>query len=451
MKVNLIAPGWSPKNIWGQIKFKFPPLSLTTLATFTPEDVEVVITDENVDEINFEDGADLVAITTMTPQANRAYQIADEFRRRKVKIILGGFHPSTMPEEALSHADAIVVGEGEGLWGRLIEDARNLRLKRVYRDRVPLDLSKLKPPRRDLIRGKSYLFTNTIQVTRGCPLRCEFCSVTSLFGRSYRTRPIQAVIDELMELKRESIFLFIVDDNLIGNKVYAERLFGAMEPLKFKWASHAPLHLVEDESLMKLISQSGCFALFVGFETLSRENLSLMGKPSNMKIPPRDAVKKFHDHGIGVLASFILGYDHDTKDSFKRILDFCNESRIDGAIFPILTPYPGTPLRKRLEREGRILTDDWDMYDMEHVTFRPRGMSVDELKEGYEWLNANFLSWTSILKRIFKVHRSIQIFGPMNIGFRSAWKRRNNPQPPLPFKHIRLHKHSRLGKDTRKF
>ncbi len=424
MKVNLVAPGWSPKNIWGQIKFKFPPLSLTTLASFTPADVEVIVTDENVEEIKFDDAPDLVGITTMTPQANRAYQIADEFRRRGAKVILGGFHPSTMPQEALSHADAIVVGEGEGPWRNLIEDARHRRLKQVYRERLPLDLSQLKPPRRDVIRAKGYLFTNTIQVTRGCPLRCEFCSVTSLFGRSYRTKPIQAVIDELVELKKESVFLFIVDDNLIGKRAYAERLLGAMEPLRFKWASHAPLHLVEDDSLMRLVSKSGCFGLFVGFESLSRENLSLMGKPAILKIPPRDAVKKFHDHGIGVLASFILGYDHDTKDSFKRILDFCNETRIDGAIFPILTPYPGTSLRKRLEKEGRILTDDWDMYDMEHVTFRPKGMTVDELERGYEWLNGNFLSWGSILKRIFKFHRSIQIFGPMNVGFRSAWRRR---------------------------
>ncbi|UCD71923.1 MAG: B12-binding domain-containing radical SAM protein [Syntrophobacterales bacterium] len=424
MKVNLVVPGWSPKNIWGQIKFKFPPLSLTTLASFTPADVEVVVTDENVEEIKFDDGPDLVGITTMTPQANRAYQIADEFRRRGAKVILGGFHPSTMPQEALSHADAIVVGEGEAPWRNLIEDARCRRLKQVYRERLPLDLSQLKPPRRDVVRGKGYLFTNTIQVTRGCPLRCEFCSVTSLFGRSYRTKPIQAVIDELVDLKRESVFLFIVDDNLIGKRDYAERLLRAMEPLRFKWAGHAPLHLVEDDSLMRLVSKSGCFALFVGFESLSRENFSLMGKPGIMKISPRDAVKKFHDHGIGVLASFILGYDYDTNDSFKRILDLCNETRIDGAIFPILTPYPGTPLRKRLQKEGRILTDNWDMYDMEHVTFRPKGMTVDELERGYEWLNTNFLSWDSILKRIFKFHRSIQIFGPMNVGFRSAWRKR---------------------------
>jgi radical SAM superfamily enzyme YgiQ (UPF0313 family) len=429
MKVNLIVPGWPPNRIWGQMKFKFPPLSLTTLASFTPDDVEVAITDENVEKITFEDAPDVVGITTMTPQANRSYQIADEFRRRGSKVILGGFHPSTMPEEALSHANAIVVGEGERSWKRLIQDVRNLRLKRVYRDPVPLDLSQLKPPRRDIIRGKGYLFTNTIQVTRGCPLRCEFCSVTSLFGRSYRTRPIQAVIDELTELREESVFLFIVDDNLIGKRDYAERLLGGLEPLRFKWASHAPLHLVEDDSLMRLLSKSGCVALFVGFESLARENLVLMGKPGNMKISPKDAVKKFHDHGIGVLASFILGYDHDTKDGFKRILHFCNETRIDGAIFPILTPYPGTSLRTRLERERRILTDDWDMYDMEHVTFRPRRMSVDELEEGYEWLNANFLSWGSIIKRILRVHRSAQIFAPMNVGFRSAWRRRQRSAP----------------------
>jgi len=201
-----------------------------------------------------------------------------------------------------------------------------------------------------------------------------------------------------------------------------------MVPLQFKWASHAPLNFVNDEELLKLASKSGSVALFVGFESLSPENLSLMGKSANVGVPPIEAVKKFHDYGIGISASFILGYDHDTTDTFEKILDFCHKAKIDGALFPILTPYPGTALRERLKREGRILTDQWDLYDMEHVTFVPKRMSPEKLQEGFEWLNSSFLSWGSMFKRLFRIHRSLQIFGPMNLGFQKAWKRRIKPE-----------------------
>jgi len=425
MRVLFIVPGWSPSNLWGQIKFKFPPLSVLTLASSTPEDVEISIIDENLEGINYEIETDLIGITVMTPHAIRAYQIADEFRKKGKKVVLGGFHVSFLPEEALDHANAVVLGEGDRIYKEVIKDFRESRLKRVYQDDQPVSLSEIKVPRRDLVKGKGYLFTNTIQTTRGCPFQCEFCSVSSFFGRSYRNRPIHLVLEELKELRRESIFLFIVDDNLVGNRPYARTLFQEMAPLQFKWASHAPLSFVNDAELLKLASQSGCVALFIGFESLSPENLSLMEKSANLGISPIEAVKKFHDHGIGILASFILGYDHDTPDTFQRILEFCHKAKIDGALFPILTPYPGTHLRERLKREGRILTDQWDLYDMEHVTFIPRRMSPEQLQEGFEWLNSSFLSWGSIFRRLFKIHRSLQIFGPMNIGFRKAWKRIN--------------------------
>jgi len=424
MKILFVVPGWPPSNLWGQIGFKFPPLSLLTLASATPEDVEVSIIDENLEELNYGIEADLIGITVMTPQAPRAYQIADEFRKKGKKVVLGGFHVSFLPEEALEHANAIVIGEGDRIWKDVIKDFRESRLKRVYQDDQPVSLSEIKVPRRDLVKGKGYLFTNTIQTTRGCPFQCEFCSVSSFFGKGYRTRPIPLVKEELERLRQESIFLFLVDDNLVGNRPYAKALFQEMIPLKFKWASHAPLSFVNDEELLKLASQSGCISLFVGFESLNTENLSMMGKQSNLRISAIEAVKKFHSHGIGILASFILGYDHDTPDTFKKTLDFCHQAKIDGALFPILTPYPGTLLRERLKKEGRILTDQWALYDMEHVTFVPQGMSPERLQEGFEWLNSSFLSWSSIFQRLFKINRSLQIFGPMNLGFHKAWKKR---------------------------
>lgn len=426
MRILFIVPGWSPSNLWGQIQFKFPPLSVLTLAASTPEDVEVSIVDENLEEIHYETNADLIGITVMTPQAMRAYEIADESRRRGKKVVLGGFHVSHLPEEALNHADAVVIGEGDRVWEEVVKDFQQSRLKRIYKDDKFVSLSEIRVPRRNLVKERGYLFTNTIQTTRGCPFQCEFCSVSSFFGRSFRTRPIPLVMEELAKLRQESLFLFLVDDNLVGNRPYAKTLFQEMASLQFKWASHAPLSLVNDDELLKLASRSGCMALFVGFESLAQENLSLMAKKSNLEISPVEAVKKFHDHGIGILASFILGYDHDTPDTFEKILDFCHRTKVDGALFPILTPYPGTLLRERLKKEDRILTDQWDLYDMEHVTFVPKGMPPEKLQEGFEWLNSSFLSWGSIFRRLFKIHRSLQIFGPMNFGFRSAWKKRMN-------------------------
>ncbi|MBM4307280.1 MAG: B12-binding domain-containing radical SAM protein [Deltaproteobacteria bacterium] len=424
MRVLLVVPGWSPSNLWGQMQFKFPPLSLLTLAAASPEDVEVSIVDENIEKIDFGTPADLVGITVMTPQASRAYQIADEFRKRGTKVVLGGFHVSHLPEEALNHADAVVIGEGDRIWKEVIKDYQESKLKKIYKDDELVSLSEIKTPKRDLIKGKSYLFTNTIQTTRGCPFDCEFCSVSSFFGRIYRTRPIPIVMEELRKLRQKNVFLFLVDDNLVGNRSYAKTLFQEMASLKFKWASHAPLDFANDEELLKLASQSGCMALFVGFESLSRDNLSMMRKKTSIGISPIEAVRKFHDQGIGILASFILGYDHDTPDTFEKILEFCHQGKIDGGLFPILTPYPGTRLRKRLKNEGRLLTDQWDLYDMEHVTFLPKRMSPEKLREGFNWLNSSFLSRTSIFRRLFKIHRSLQIFGPMNFGFRKAWKKK---------------------------
>lgn len=423
MKVKLIMPGWRKNSFWGQMSFKFPSLSLVTLAAYTPAEIDISITDENVEPLDFDEPVDLVGITVMTPLAVRAYEIADGFRQRGAKVVLGGFHPTWMTQEALLHADAVVVGEGERSWGQLLKDMQQGRLQRIYRSAEPFDMARSATPRRELLDGKKYLFTNTIQITRGCPYACEFCSVSSFFGRHYRMKPVDTVIGEIAEMAKEKIFVFFVDDNIIFNKDYAETLFRELAGIKVKWLSHASLEFAGHPKLLKLAAESGCIGMFVGVESLNEENLLIMGKKTNRKSAFMDSFRMFHNYGIGVLASFVLGYDHDRADSFDGVLEFCHKAKIDSAIFPVLTPFPGTAVRKRLMSENRLISSDWKLYDMEHVTFVPKLMTPAELQEGFEKLNSQFFSPGSIFKRLFKLKRSNQVFLPMNIGFRSAWKK----------------------------
>ncbi len=416
-------PGWAKHSFWGQMSFKFPSLSLVTLAACTPPEIEVSITDENVEQIDFDDPVDLVGITVMTPLAVRAYEIADRFREKDVRVVLGGFHPTWMTEEALLHSDAVVVGEAEQCWGQLLKDMQQGRLQRIYRSTEPFDMARSATPRRELFDGKKYLFTNTIQITRGCPYACEFCSVSSFFGRHYRMKPVDAVIGEIAEMVKEKIFVFFVDDNIIFNKTYAETLFRELAQLRVKWLSHASIEFAKNPRLLNLAAESGCIGMFVGVESLNEDNLSIMGKQTNRQTAFMESFKMFHNHGIGVLASFVLGYDYDRKDCFDELLEFCHRAKVDSAIFPILTPYPGTAIRKRLIEEKRLISSDWRLYDMEHVTFSPKLMSPAELQEGFERVNSKFFTPGSMLKRLFKFQKSNQVFLPMNIGFRSAWKK----------------------------
>ena len=234
---------------------------------------------------------------------------------------------------------------------------------------------------------------------------------------------MEAVLTELRELRKVNSFAFFVDDNLVANRRYALQLFQGMKELDFKWLSHAPIDFADDPELMRAAGEAGCVGMFVGFESLDQEQLAAMGKVTNRSVSYLDNAKKFRDNGIGILGSFVLGYDGDTPANFEKILRFCEESRMEAAIFPILTPYPGTAVRSRLEVEGRIISNAWEDYDMEHVNFRPTGMTVEELQAGHDWLNRSFYSFGSMYRRIFKLHRSVQVFGPMNFGFRSAIRR----------------------------
>jgi radical SAM superfamily enzyme YgiQ (UPF0313 family) len=423
MKVLFVSPGWAKGRLWGELGFKFPSLSLAALAAVTPPAWEVALCDENIEPLALDTDADLIALTAMTPQAPRAYQIAAQFRAAGKTVVMGGFHASNLPDEALQQVDAVVVGEGELIWPRLLADFQQGRLQRTYRSTDLIEMTAIPVARREIF--------NTLQTTRGCPFDCEFCSVTAFYGRNYRKRPVPAVLAELEGLRRKNSFAFFVDDNLVADRRYALELFAGMKGMGFKWLSHAPIDFADDREFIRAAGEAGCVAMFVGFESLNQEALAAMGKVTNTARSYRDDAQVFRDNGIGILGSFVLGYDGDTPRVFPQLLRFCEEARIEAAIFPILTPYPGTEVRRRLEAEGRIVSNAWEDYDMEHVTFRPKGMTAAELQEGYDWLNSAFYSFGSMYKRIWKLHRSVQVFGPMNLGFRSALRRKAKFSPSV--------------------
>ena len=424
MKILLISPGWEKGRLWGELAFKFPSLSLAAIAAVTPPEWDVSLLDDNFEQIDYSNDADIIALTAMTPQAPRAYLIADEFRRRGKTVVMGGFHASNLPDEALEHVDAVVVGEGEIVWPQLLSDFCQGALQRRYQPDTQMTMDSIPVARREIFTGKRYLMTNTIQTTRGCPFDCEFCSVTAFYGRKYRKRPIDSILRELTELRKSNSFAFFVDDNLVADRKYALELFAGMKGMDFKWLSHSPIDFAGDRELMKAAGEAGCVGMFVGFESLNQDSLAAMGKVTNRATSYLEDAQAFRDNGIGILGSFVLGYDGDTPAIFEQLLKFCEQARIEAAIFPLLTPYPGTAVRRRLESEGRIISNDWRDYDMEHVNFKPVGMSIDELQQGYDWLNSSFYSFPSIYRRLFKLHRSVQVFGPMNLGFRAALRRK---------------------------
>lgn len=423
MKLLLVTPGWPAGSLWGELGFKFPSLSFAALAAVTPPHWEVELCDENIERIKFDAGADLVAITAMTPQAPRAYEIADRFRESNVPVVMGGFHVSNLPEEGLLHADAVLIGEGETVWPKLLLDFEDGSLQRLYRPTEPLGMDGIPVARREIFLGKKYLLTNTLQTTRGCPHECEFCSVTAFYGRTYRKRAVDSVLTELAALRKRNSFAFFVDDNLVADRKYAMAIFQGMRGMNFKWLSHAPIDFAHDPELIRAAGEAGCIGMFVGFESLNRETLAAMGKRTNLETDYLEAAAVFRDNGIGILGSFVLGSDGDTPEIFEQILRFCEEARLEAAIFPILTPYPGTAVRARLESQGRITSNNWADYDMGHVNFTPSGMTAEQLQAGHDWLNRSFYSFSSMYRRIFKLHRSVQVFGPMNFGFRSALRR----------------------------
>lgn len=366
-----------------------PPLSLAMIARYTPEHYEVEIVDEAVEDVDFDAPVDLVGITCMTPLAPRAYEIAKRFRGRGVTVVMGGIHASYMTEEALGYVDSVVAGEGEDLWPQLLKDYEAGRLQKVYRITEQPDIENLPVPRRDLLRGK--YFVDTVQTGRGCPIGCNFCSVTAFNGARYRLRNADSVMAEINSIQSKRFF--IVDDNIVGSGMKyirrAKDLFDRLQGSGKEWGAQTCLNIVEHDDLMQSASRSGCKALLIGFESLDAETLGTMHKPVNLRPATRnfsDAIKKIHDHGIAIIGCFIFGTDTQDKDVFRRTVDFALKNEIDAIQLTLETPLPGTVLYRQMVAENRLLlTDypnDWRHYNIFEPVHQMRNFTPREAYEG---------------------------------------------------------------------
>jgi radical SAM superfamily enzyme YgiQ (UPF0313 family) len=423
----LITPLASTGILGRDFNFRLPVLGLLRVAALTPPDWQVTIVDERVEPLDLNQEADLVGISAMTTTAPRAYEIARHFRGRGATVVLGGMHVSALPEEALPHAHSVVVGEAEGLWPRLLADFDRQSLQPVYRHETGFP-SLEAMPRADWesYRPKGYLPVHFVETTRGCPLDCEFCSVTTAFGGRYRNRPVEDVLTELRGLRPFEGLLtlkncvFFVDDNIISNRAYARELLSRLGEFKLKWFSHASMNIAKDTELLRLSQQSGCVGLFIGFETFSTENLRAVGKRTNHPQEYLEVARRIHDHGIGIDASFVFGLDADDEGVFDRTLEFVARAKIEVAYYSILTPYPGTRLYQRLTEEKRILSRDWSLYDTSHVVYRPRPFTSDQLLGGYYRVLKESFSMRSIVQRLWGSTAYKKFFYPMNFGFRQS-------------------------------
>jgi radical SAM superfamily enzyme YgiQ (UPF0313 family) len=395
VKLELVLP--RQRGVRLAKKTMVPHLGLATVAALTPDDVEVSLTDERLTPVDFQKDADLVGISVITTTAPRAYEIAEGFRSRGGKVVLGGIHPSLLPEEAMQHADAVVVGEAEGVWPGLIDDFRGGRLKKLYsgNERPSPDCWPL--PRRELFDGSRYYIPGLISTSRGCPFSCSFCSASAFFGHRYRSRPLDAIIQEIEGLKGRR-FLFFTDDNIVGSRRFARELFRALIPYGKKWGAQASVNVARDQELLRLAARSGCVALLIGFESISQHPLDAMNKRSNVAEEYEETVRRLHSHGIAVHGYFLFGFDEDDETVFRRTVDFCRRLKLDSASFGVVVPFPGTPLYDSLNNAGRIVTRDWSLYD--RAVFEPRQMSMDTLDRQVEWAWREFYSLPSIWSRL---------------------------------------------------
>lgn len=382
----------------------YATLTPSYLAALFPPDVNVTIRDEQIRSVDYNIDIDLVAITFLISNAPHAYEIADRFRKRGTPVIMGGFHASLLPEEALEHADAVVVGEAEYVFPEIIKDLKQGSLKRIYKSTKLHSLKGLPMPRYDLIE-KDFFINHPVQATRGCPFRCSFCSVISLYP-NIRLRPVDEVIRDITCFEGRNYIqnkmITFMDNNLVANKKYAKELFRKMIPLKKWWVSQLSIDIVNDKELMQLAAESGCISVFIGIETFSQKNLKHVGKHQNKVSDYKNAIKTLHKYGIYVQGSLVIGFDEDTIESIRKIPDIVQEIGIDYPWLHILTPLYGTKLFDQLNRENRIFTKDWSRYNFLNAVFHPKNMSVDELHSTYLEVWKEMHSVSKASGRIFK-------------------------------------------------
>jgi len=420
--------------------FRFSMLPSLYVAAAMPPGVETQIVDEDVEPIDFDVEADLIGISFMTFNAPRAYWIADRFREKGKTVIFGGYHPTFMPEEAVRHANAVCLGEAEGVVPRMVEDFLAGGLKPTYRGGLG-DLKGLPVPDRRLMRRSGYITADAVQATRGCPHHCRFCSITAFFGNRFRARPVDEVVEEIRPLGRNILFL---DDNIAADPGYARELFAKMVPLRKRWFSQCGIRIASDPGLLRLAAASGCRGIFIGLESLSQEGLTGWGKSFSRAADYARAIGTLHAAGIGICAGLMFGADGETPEVFGKALRFLDEARVDALQATIVTPFPGTPLFDEMDRQGRIIDRDWGKYDFGHAVFEPWGMSPQNLEEGTCWVLKRFYSRWSVTRRLASEFlylgrwSTVNVLARLNLSYRSRLKtngsfekgRRFAPPPP---------------------
>ena len=400
MKVKMILPALTEAKgpFWRPIKYSlFPPLGLATLAAYLDDRDEITLQDEHVETLNLNDDPDLVVIQVYITSAYRAYQIADQYRAKGAYVCLGGLHVTSLPEEAAQHADTIFIGPGEDIWPAFLKDfhAKSPQKKYISEIRTLIDLPF---PRRDLIKRHLYLVPNSIVVSRGCPYVCDFCYKEAFFqgGKSFYTLTTDRALAEIEKLPGKH--LYFLDDHLFGNPHFASSLFDGMNGMGRLWQAAGTVQSVLKPGLLEKAVASGLRSLFVGFETLNPSNLVQQHKYQNLNRDYSTAIRRLHDLGVMVNASFVFGMDADEASVFDRTVEWAIEQGVETATFHILTPYPGTALHQRIKAENRIRTSNWDLYDTRHTVFAPKRLSPKELEEGYWHAYQEFYRWKNIIR-----------------------------------------------------
>lgn len=422
MRIVLISPkGPLYRHRGGIFKksLRYMPLTLTTLAALVPaeQEADLRLLDEGIEEVDpARIEADLIGLTVITGTAMRAYELAARFRERGIPVVLGGPHVTLAPDDAQPHADAIVVGYAEESWPELLRDFAAGRMRRRYDQRPGLSLAGMPFPRRDLLSRSRYITDDVFEATRGCIHKCDFCVVPSAWGQKPFQKPVEEVVADIRQ--KGSRKLIFVDLNLIAERDYAARLFEALIPLKVQWYGLATVLMADDPRLLSLAQRSGCKGILMGLESISKDNLRDSKKAFNSPERYKELVVTLHRHGIALQGCFVFGMDHDTPEVFLETARFAVEARIDLPRFAVVTPFPGTALFQRLDREGRILTRNWELYDGQHVVFQPAQMTVEQLQRGIEKAWRHAYSVPSMLKRLASSPSPLPVRIGTNLGYR---------------------------------
>ena len=404
MKVKMILPALAEAEspFWRPIKYSlFPPLGLATLAAYLSPDDEIDLQDQHVEVLNLDDEPDLVIIQVYITNAYRAYKIADHYRAKGAYVLLGGLHVTSLPDEALPHADTIFIGPGEETFPQFLKDWKRGKAQKIYFS-AERSLAGIPPIRRDLIKRNRYLVPNSIVVTRGCPHHCDFCYKDAFFegGKTFYTQRVDEALAEIDRLPGRH--LYFLDDHLLGNGKFAAELFEGMRGMNRVFQGAATVDSILRGNLIEKAADAGLRSLFVGFETFSPENLRQSNKKQNLKKDYDAAVNRLHSLGIMINGSFVFGLDDDGPDVFKRTVDWGVQNALTTSTYHILTPYPGTKLYQNMEAQGRLTTNNWDLYDTRHVVYETTKLSPAELKAGYDWAYREFYNWKNILTACLK-------------------------------------------------